>query len=85
MGRLDLPRHLVSQPESVVSTVATLMRGIPLASRDAASCAESFVHVLTLTVPGGGVGAGGVGGAGGGGGTGAGEGPVCGRRHASSV
>ena len=44
-GRLDLPRHLVSQPESVVSTVATLMRGIPLASRDAASCAESFVHV----------------------------------------
>ena len=44
-GRLDLPTHLVSQPESVVSTVATLMRDIPLASRDAASCAESFVHV----------------------------------------
>ena len=44
-GRFDLPRHLVSQPESVVSTVATLTRGIPLASRDAASCAESFVHV----------------------------------------
>ena len=44
-GRLDLPRHLVSQPESVVSTEATLTRGIPLASRDAASCAESFAHV----------------------------------------
>ena len=40
-----MPKHLVNHPESVVSTEATLTRTIPLASRDAASCAESFDHV----------------------------------------
>ena len=45
-----MPKRFVSQAESVVSTDATLMRGSPLASRDAASWTASLSHVASTLV-----------------------------------